>query len=214
MQRERLTITLEPDLIAAADSLVDKSAIRNRSHALEHLIKEGLGLHLLRQAFFFVSGWSQEQLAGLVRLCQVQGIEMIFLCLNAADTGQRADIRSLIGSQAPEITIRDVPLDFGSGGAVLLQKDQLAHPFLLAWLKPSLTLPPSLVGAYATHRSQQREATQLLVSQDGRQYREAGLSIASPGLLAHIPAGIASLEDSVFPELLKQGNVGTYAFSL
>jgi NDP-sugar pyrophosphorylase family protein len=213
MQRERLTITLEPDLIAAADSLIDKSAIRNRSHALEHLIKEGLGLHLLRQAFFFVAAdWEQRRLEELLALCVAQGIETVFLCVSAEAARIRSDIRALISDRAPGMAVRDVPLDFGSGGAILLQKEALAHPFLLAWLSGSLTLPPSLVGAYASYRAQQSVVTQLICSPNGQEYRRAGLAIAGPSLLAQVPAGIVSLEESVFPELLKAGKVGTYAF--
>ena len=208
MLRERLTITLEPDLIAAADALVDKSSIRNRSHALEHLIKEGLGLHLLRQAFIFADDtWEQPQAEALVKLCQNQGIDTIFLC--AKSESARADLRTL----APEITIQDVPLDFGTGGAVLLQQTNLQHPFLLAWLNPALTLPKSLIGAYAAHRRQNQTVTQLITG-NGETFASAGIYIANPSLLPLIPAGQASLEQTVFPELLKNGNMATYAITV
>jgi len=204
MQRERITITLEPDLIAAADALVDKSAIRNRSHALEHLIKEGLGLHLLKQAFVFIGDdWSQSQVNDLRLLCTRQGIETLYLC------GKQADVRLAL-SETP-YSLVDVPLDFGSGGSVLLQQANIKHPFLLIWLNAALQLPESLIGPYTAHRQLHAVATQL-VTGNSQTYQNAGIAVADPTLLARIPAGIVQLEQTVFPELLKTGKLGTYAF--
>lgn len=44
MPRERLTITLRTDLLAKIDACVDGDKIRNRSHAIEHLL--GKALHV------------------------------------------------------------------------------------------------------------------------------------------------------------------------
>lgn len=41
--KTRLTITLPPDLLKNIDSLVDKKTIRNRSHAIENLIRQSIG---------------------------------------------------------------------------------------------------------------------------------------------------------------------------
>ncbi len=41
--KTRLTITLSQELLARVDSLVDGYVVRNRSHAVESLIKKGLG---------------------------------------------------------------------------------------------------------------------------------------------------------------------------
>lgn len=40
--RERLTITLQKTILAKVDSLIDKTKIRNRSHAIEYLITQSL----------------------------------------------------------------------------------------------------------------------------------------------------------------------------
>lgn len=41
--KTRLTITLPPDLLKTIDAFVDKKTIRNRSHAIEHLVRKSLG---------------------------------------------------------------------------------------------------------------------------------------------------------------------------
>ena len=43
MDRERLTITLKKSLLGKVDDLIDGVQIRNRSHAIEHLITKSLG---------------------------------------------------------------------------------------------------------------------------------------------------------------------------
>lgn len=40
--KTRLTITLPPDLLKTIDSFVDKKTIRNRSHAIEHFVRESI----------------------------------------------------------------------------------------------------------------------------------------------------------------------------
>jgi len=40
--KKRLTITLPPDLLAEIDRLIDKKTVRNRSHAIEMLLRESL----------------------------------------------------------------------------------------------------------------------------------------------------------------------------
>jgi NDP-sugar pyrophosphorylase family protein len=40
--KKRLTITLPPDLLAEIDRLIDKETVRNRSHAIELLLRESL----------------------------------------------------------------------------------------------------------------------------------------------------------------------------
>ena len=42
MDRERLTITLQKTILAKVDALIDKTKIRNRSHAIEYLITQNL----------------------------------------------------------------------------------------------------------------------------------------------------------------------------
>ena len=42
LTKKRLTITLPPDLLAEIDRMIDKKTVRNRSHAIELLLRESL----------------------------------------------------------------------------------------------------------------------------------------------------------------------------
>lgn len=56
MQREKLTVTVKKDLIKKIDSIIDGIKIRNRSHATEYLIEQGLGLNKIRKAVILAGG--------------------------------------------------------------------------------------------------------------------------------------------------------------
>lgn len=95
--KTRLTITLPPDLLKSIDTLVDKKSIRNRSHAIEHLIRQSLGAHITTAVI--LAGGSQlgKQNPLLKKIAQKYlffhqvdhlkkyGIKNIILCLNKAD---------------------------------------------------------------------------------------------------------------------------------
>jgi len=54
--QERITITIDKDLLGRVDHTVDKTTIRNRSHAIEELIKKSLGSTKIRTAVVFLGG--------------------------------------------------------------------------------------------------------------------------------------------------------------
>lgn len=56
MHREKLTVTVKKDLIKKIDSIVDGAKIRNRSHATEYLIEQGLGINKVNKAVILAGG--------------------------------------------------------------------------------------------------------------------------------------------------------------
>jgi hypothetical protein len=207
MLRERITITLEPSLIDAVDLLVDGQTLRNRSHAIEHLLKEGIGLHELEHAFlFFAEGWTQVQLDAVLRLCKEAEIRTLFLCLPTGNP-RTEEVTTACSTFATQL----VPSDFGSGGALVLKKESIAHPFLMAWIGPGLAIPKNLLLPFTFHRQHHALLTRVLTSSDGQAYQAAGIDIAQPELIDIIPAGIISLQDNVFPQLIREAKMRGYA---
>jgi hypothetical protein len=213
-QRPRLTITIENDLLQALDSLVDGDLLRNRSQAIEHFLKEGLGAYRIRQAFlFFEAGWLPAQLEEVLDLCAAQKIETLFLGLPSSDPVLSTAVQaSLAQWQASHTGIQThtVPADFGSGAAVLLQKTSLEHPFLICWIGPRLQVPASLLAPLLFHGRHGSVLTLLQSAAPGGLFQLAGLAIAQPELLRHIPAGLSDLGADIFPELAKLGTVRAY----
>lgn len=56
MVKERISLTLEKDLINSVDTLVDGVKFRSRSHVMEFLLNKGLGKGKLRKAYILAGG--------------------------------------------------------------------------------------------------------------------------------------------------------------
>lgn len=118
MYRERITITVDSDLLQAVDGLIDKELLRNRSQTIEHLLREGIGLSQLKQAFLFVDeSFEESRLINLIKLCTEAKIETFYICVRASEQAIFAKVSELIAQQT-QAEINLVPADFGSGGSV------------------------------------------------------------------------------------------------
>ncbi len=216
MQRHRLTITLDTEILAALDTFTDGDLLRNRSQTLEHVLKEGLGLYNLRQAFIFAElGWQQIQLEATLNLASQSRISTLYLCLPSAQAATSQEMRAIIvdytiKNNLPAFEVIPVPSDFGSGTAVLLQKDHLETTFLIFELGTHFQAPTSLATPLAFHRQHHTAATLMLASNNSIDYSYSGIAIAEPELTTAITGGTSSLQQHIFPQLLKDGRVRGY----
>jgi hypothetical protein len=210
MSRDRLTITLDEALLSAVDSTIDGSAVRNRSHAIEHLIRQGLHLHELTHAIFFAGEPTDQPLIPLLseRLKNTNIIQGVII----SDPGHpqwAQELATSLQSLNQGITTRTIPGDFGSAAALTLIADELTQPFLLIELGASTKLPLSFLPLYTEHRHSDKTVTQLLTTTNGLEFIQSGCSVISPDFMTQVPAGRANLHD-VFPLLAIAGRIGTY----
>lgn len=97
--KERLTITLSRDLLEQVDGLIDKETIRNRSHAIETLIRKSLKAKVTHAVILAGGGRQTDAIPALTR---VDGQRLIHITLNhIASFGIRSFI-ILAGSHQPE----------------------------------------------------------------------------------------------------------------
>lgn len=54
--KERVTLTLDTDLLTRIDKTVDGTKVKNRSHAVELLVTKGLGTHVPKKAVILAGG--------------------------------------------------------------------------------------------------------------------------------------------------------------
>ena len=66
MKRSRITITIRKDLLPQIDNIVDKEKIRNRSHAIEYLVKKGLRSGI-RKAYILAATRGEEKMKALTK---------------------------------------------------------------------------------------------------------------------------------------------------
>jgi hypothetical protein len=220
VQRRRLTITLDSELLDAVDTFIDGDSLRNRSQAIEHFITKGIGLHEMSQAFLFFSNiYNQSHLENVLACCLKDDIKSLFVCTLSSNSSQVSELTAIISDYAAMhstsdfFTLTHVPLDFGSGAAILLQKSKLERSFLLCWFGDHFSAPRSLLQPYVFHRKHGSTVTILLTSGENLQFTSCGLAIVQPEIVLSIPAGLSDLVDTVFPLLLKEGKVMGYAIS-
>lgn len=56
LQRERVSLTIDKNVLKSVDSTIDGNTIRNRSHAVELLLSKALGEKRVRKAFILAGG--------------------------------------------------------------------------------------------------------------------------------------------------------------
>jgi hypothetical protein len=215
MQRERITITIDADLLPAVDTLIDNESIRNRSHALEYAVRRGLALSEISDAFFIYSEKEMPlaTLTQMSRLCETLELTRYFVIAPSAQFAQASLWQTSFLQQlkTPPAHSAVLPADFGTAGALLLQQESISHSFFLVNNEEIAVLPARVLPAYSFHRQQKSMLTHLLYS-DGAHYLPAGMSFGQAELLQGIPAGKADLASHTFPALVKEGKVSTYVY--
>lgn len=210
MSRDRLTITLDEALLSAVDGTIDGSAVRNRSHAIEHLIRQGLHLHELTYVVIVAGPPTSEPIVPLFAE-RLRGTNII-QCVIISDPlhpSWATELSISLANLAPQLTVRIIPGDFGSATALTLLASELSVPFLLVELGAGIHFPASFLPLYTEHRHGDKTVTQLLSTENGLRFTPTGCSIVAPDFITQVPAGHADLQD-VFPLLAKAGRVGTY----
>ena len=206
MKRERITITIDPEMLPALDHLVDGDQIRNRSQAIEQTLKSGLKLSELT-AVFFILGMKKEVNPALVDFLSAFPLEHLYL-VASSDTnifGLEASLTQLVPFSETHV----VPADFGDAAAILLSAKKLSPSFLIIDLDQLMLPSVSPLATYAFHRQQGARLTQL-ITPTGDSFASSGISFAQREIVEAIPAGLASLKQDIFPILLKAGTVRTY----
>lgn len=151
IEREKLTVTVKKELIKKIDSLVDGRKIRNRSHATEFLIEEGLGVNKIKTAFIIAGGegtrlrpltyeiakplipvHGKPMLEHILELLHSHGIDHVIFSL-----GYKADqIKEYFGNghrygMKFDYVIEDEKL--GTAGPLKLAKKYIDGTFMVLW---------------------------------------------------------------------------------
>ncbi|MFH1211371.1 MAG: sugar phosphate nucleotidyltransferase [Candidatus Woesearchaeota archaeon] len=146
--KERVTITLEKNVLDDIDKYVDGNYIKNRSHAIELLVQKSLGLKKLRKALITCGG---ERKAGFLKnkttalmemhdkrileftleMLKKYGIEEVMITLNKSFA---KDCKEFFGDgkkygMAIHYIIEEHPL--GTAGAIKQAKEFLTETFVL-----------------------------------------------------------------------------------
>jgi len=151
IEREKLTVTIKKALFSEIDKVIDGRKIRNRSHATEYLIEEGLGLNKVKTAFIIAGGegtrlrpltyeipkplipvHGKPLLEHTLELLRSHGIDDVIISL-----GYKADkIQDYFGNGSRygmKFTYVVEKEKLGTAGPLRLAKEYLKSSFLVIW---------------------------------------------------------------------------------
>jgi NDP-sugar pyrophosphorylase family protein len=126
--KTRLTITLSEDILKKIDFLIDKKKIRNRSHAIEHLVEQSLAPKI-KTAIILAGGPEKNPYSPLtvigtkplilysLDLLQKHGVRKIHIAIN----NQGSELKKLLGNgqeYGVNITYHHEKEQLGTAGAV------------------------------------------------------------------------------------------------
>jgi mannose-1-phosphate guanylyltransferase/phosphomannomutase len=236
MVKERISLTMERDLIRKVDSLVNGVKFRSRSHVMEWLLNKALGEAGLKKALILAGGKGTE-LRPLTyeipkHMIPIKGRPILEYQIELL---RKYDVRDIIlsigylGSKIKEyfgdgskfgvkITYVEEDRPYGTGGAVKLAEPLLDETFLL--LNGHNLVNIDLNSLYEFHKDRKAMVTIALTTKSdvegfGVAQMEGSriINFAEKPVFQLIEKGKVSLEKEVFPKIAAEKRLLGFPFS-
>ena len=167
--KSRLTITLSQDLLRKVDALIDGHTVRNRSHAIETLVKNGLSSQVSTALILAGGKHTDSQVPGLKKInnrpllaftlehLKSYGITRIVMCAGVNEAAIRAEFGS--GSKlGVTIVYSKEEKQLGTAGAIKNAAKYLDdEPFLV--INDTTVTNLNLTDLFEFHRQEDTTAT-------------------------------------------------------
>lgn len=201
----RVTISLAKETADQVDRLVDGLKIRNRSHAIETILNEGLGVSSVQHAVILAGGeHAQRRIPAIIHMLKIlrsEGIFQVTIALGYLGDSIRHELRK---GEKYGVKIEYMQSELGTGGALRELKKRVKQTFLVVNLDSPANL--DVKNLLKFHREHQPVATIATKSLQDLM----GVYVFEPEIFSFIPEGFCMLEESVFHELTKQGKLLPY----
>lgn len=206
MDRERVTISIKSELLKQVDKLVDGVILRNRSHAIEHLVTEALPNKGTKNAVILVGGDKVNKALPKVRetLTELRDrdFERVYIAL-----GSLAEkVESSLGDGSEfGLEIEYIKSEQGSAGALLPLKKKFNQTFIV--INPTEeALEFDLDSLFEYHHRSQAIAT--IGTNDLNELK--GIYIFEPAIFDYIPKEFSMLEEDIFPKLKDKNKLSVW----
>ncbi|MFA5927323.1 MAG: hypothetical protein WCT32_03725 [Patescibacteria group bacterium] len=205
MERERVTISIKKELLGKIDGIIDGVSVRNRSHAVEHLVTEALNGTGAKNAVILVGGSGALKLLPTVieslRSLEKAGFVKVYIAL-----GYLADkIKERLGDGSEfGLEIEYVEEGEGTGGAILPLKEVFLDTFLI--INPNGKAASDISKILEFHNTNGFLVT--VATNDLTEFK--GVYVAEPEVFGFLPKGFSMLESDLFPKLIKEGKLAVY----
>jgi NDP-sugar pyrophosphorylase family protein len=203
--RVRITISLSKELADQVDRTVDGLHVRNRSHAIESLLSDALGMVCTDEVVILAGGEEAEHripaIKTILKSLTGQGITKAVIAVGFLGNV----IKDRIGNGAEfNMNIRYLTSDQGTGGALRQMKNHLSRTFLVVNVLQPISL--DLKQLFKFHRDHQAIVT--IATNSLKELH--GVYIMEPKVFTYIPEGYCMLEDTVFHDIAQQGKLLSY----
>lgn len=205
MKRERITISIKEDLLRKIDQKIDGVKMRNRSHAIELLVSESLGLSQLNYAIIMAGGKGALKLIPTIEET-LRNLKRFGFNETTIALGYLGDkIKNNIGDGGKiGIKINYIEGGEGTSGALLPLKDKIKKTFVVVNITEAMNINiKNLVDFHRQHLSVASVATKDINSLKG-------YYILEPEIFSYIPTGFSMLEENVFPKLASDNKLVFY----
>lgn len=181
MQRSRITITIRKDILPQVDKIIDKEKIRNRSHAIEHLVMKGLRSGI-NKAYILAATRGEEEMKELTKdmpksMLEIKGKPILERIVEQLRENNIEDIIILVGYRGDvikdhfgdgkkfgvKITYISCQEKIGTANALLKAKKYLSDESFLMLYGNTLA-NVDLKDLLAFHEEANRSATLALTS--------------------------------------------------
>jgi NDP-sugar pyrophosphorylase family protein len=205
MDRERITISIKGEILRKIDQRIDGVKMRNRSHAIELLVSESLGLSQLNTAIIMAGGKGAVRLIPLVENAIINLKKFGFTDISVAVGFLGDKIKQSVGNgEKFGVTINYIEGGEGTAGALLPLKNQIKKSFVVVNLQDDLAV--NLKNLSDFHREHLGVAT--IATNDIKTRK--GYYILEPEIFDYIPKGFSMLEEDIFPKLVNDGKLIFY----
>jgi len=204
MKRDRITISIKEEILRKIDQKIDGVRTRNRSHAIELLVTESLGLSQINSAVIMAGGKGALRLIPLVENTinnlKRYGFAEIYLAVGYL--GEK--IKQSIGDgEEFGLKINYIEGGEGTAGALLPLKNKIKSFIVVNIEKNFNTNLKNLSDFHRDHLAIATVATQEMKSMKG-------YYVLEPDIFNYIPKGFSMLEEDIFPKLVGENKLIFY----
>lgn len=205
MDKERITISINKEVLSMIDSIIDGINVRNRSHAIESLTSRSLGGNQSKNAAVVLGGDDAlkqlPKVTEIIKQLEKNGYKKVHLAVGYLADKIKTKLRA---ENFRQIKIEYITKGEGSAGAILPLKKIFNNTFLVINSPKSADFDISLFNSFhKKHKALASVATSDLGHMHGFYFFE-------PKVFDYIPKGFSMLESDVLPKLLKNDALIVY----
>jgi len=204
-QRERITISIRKEILSKIDKKIDGIKLRNRSHAIESMVVENLGIDIISDVIIMAGGEdaikSVDFIKGLLLKLKTIGVEEVIIAVGYLGKKIKDALKN--GDEFG-LHINYLEKGEGTGGVLLEMKKSLKKSFLVINIDKKTDVDlKNLIDFHKSSLSLATVATENIKTLKG-------IYVLESEVLDYLPKGFSMIEEDVFPKLLEEGKLTIY----